>query len=73
MKRIAFVDNNILKLGQVIEILKRNGCHVETFTDPQKFLSRLATEKFSLAVVNLIVKETGPFELVRKVKEVLAG
>ena len=68
-KKVLVLDDEPIVCERLKSSLEKYGLSVETFTDSQKALERLAEECFDVLVTDLKMKQPDGLEVVRFVKE----
>jgi CheY-like chemotaxis protein len=57
-----------VKYDTVSKWLKKDGVHVDSITDPPRFLATITEQAYDVAIINLLVGGMGPFELIKAVR-----
>lgn len=67
-RKVLIGDYAAAKYRSVTDWLTNEGVIVDALTDPTQFLHKVKEEQYDLVIINLILGNIGPFELLREIK-----
>jgi DNA-binding NtrC family response regulator len=72
-KKVMVVDDESIVCERLKPALEKDGFHVETFTDGQSALDRLAVEKFDVLVTDLKMRKPDGIDILKFVRQDAPG
>jgi DNA-binding NtrC family response regulator len=72
-KKVMVVDDESIVCERLKPALEKDGFHVETYTDGQSAIDRLAVEKFDVLVTDLKMRKPDGFDILNFVRQEAPG
>jgi DNA-binding NtrC family response regulator len=72
-KKVMVVDDESIVCERLKPPLEKDGFHVETFTDGQSAIDRLAVEKFDVLVTDLKMRKPSGIDILNFVRQTAPG
>ncbi len=72
-KKVMVVDDESIVCERLKPALEKDGFHVETFTEGQQAVDRLATEKFDVVVTDLKMRKPDGLDILNFVRQNAPG
>lgn len=68
LDRVLIIDDDVELCDLITEFLKEEGFQVQSVHDPETGLARLATESFSIVILDVMLPRFNGFELLRRLR-----